>query len=167
MNAASPVRGLGGQLDVLAGRLALERLVGDVVLLLLDADVGVAADEGGVPAMNLWRWICSARTGTRAKPIARTITATIATAVERGRIGWLLPSRYAAFPDTLRGPLDIARAVSWRKLKLMWSFWTAFEHEFDENALKCARNSHRFRPKCARNRPGLTTLNRVFPENLG
>ena len=24
----------------------------------------------------------------------------------------------------------------------------------------------RFGPKCARNRPGLTTLNRVFPENL-
>ena len=21
----------------------------------------------------------------------------------------------------------------------MWSFWTAFEHEFDENALKCAQ----------------------------
>jgi hypothetical protein len=37
--------GLGGELDVLAGGLALERHIGDVVFLLLGADVGVAADE--------------------------------------------------------------------------------------------------------------------------
>ena len=47
----------------------------------------------------------------------------------------------------------------------MWSFWTAFEHGFDENELKCAQ-TRTILTKLARNRPPLTTLNRVFPEDF-
>src|SRR6478735_2075819 len=50
---------------------------------------------------------------------------------------------------------------SWPPSGPFWSLSRSNSHESDSNAPELAR----FRPKCARNRPGLTTLNCVFPEN--
>ena len=50
---------------------------------------------------------------------------------------------------------------SLREVVLFGHYSRSDSHDSDSNAPELAR----FGPKCARNRPPLTTLNRVFPEN--